>query len=51
MCCVKLVLLSDFFTQKAKKSQCKMCDTYNFLKFLSKKCNYLTCSDVTNFYE
>lgn len=29
------VFFSDFFTQKTKKSQCKMCDTSKFLKFLS----------------
>ena len=51
MRCVKLVFLSDFFTQKTKKSQCKICDTSKFLKFYRKKCNLLTSSDVTNFYE
>lgn len=39
MRCVKLVFLSDFFTQKTKKSQCKICDTSKFLKFYRKKCN------------
>ena len=32
-------VLSDFFTQKTKKSQCKMCDTSKFLKFYRKKGN------------
>lgn len=51
MCCVKLAFLSDFFTQKTKKSQCKMCDRSKFVKFLSQKCNWLTSSGVANFYE